>query len=117
VTDQTSAHDPFNGYLPKGWSVAEWRAKQESDPQGGQSAARASMKDHVGHGRFLEGRRADPRLRQQHPPGGLEEGLENAFAFPGFVPAYIRPCSAGASVRSAGRALRRSGRYLQDRRR
>jgi urocanate hydratase len=38
VTDQTSAHDPLNGYLPKGWSVAEWRAKQESDPQGGRKA-------------------------------------------------------------------------------
>src|SRR6476469_9297934 len=47
VTDQTSAHDPIHGYLPLGWTVAEWRAKQESNPKAGEAAARASMKVHV----------------------------------------------------------------------
>src|SRR5690606_103134 len=47
VTDQTSAHDPLHGYLPSGWTVAEWRARQESDPKGVEKAARASMKVHV----------------------------------------------------------------------
>ena len=92
VTDQTSAHDPVHGYLPQGWSVAEWRAKQESDPKGVEKAARASMKVHVqamvdfwnmGVPTLDYGN----NIRQV----ALEEGLENAFAFPGFVPAYIRP--------------------------
>jgi len=47
VTDQTSAHDPVNGYLPLGWSLADWRAKRESDPAAVEAAARASMKVHV----------------------------------------------------------------------
>jgi urocanate hydratase len=92
VTDQTSAHDPFHGYLPKGWSVAEWRAKQESDPAAVNRAARASMKDHVEAmvGFWNAGVPTldyGNNIRQM----AQEEGLENAFAFPGFVPAYIRP--------------------------
>ncbi|MDK3073487.1 urocanate hydratase [Sedimentitalea sp. JM2-8] len=92
VTDQTSAHDPINGYLPQGWSVAEWREKRESDPKAVERAARASMKVHVaamvdfwndGVPTLDYGN----NIRQV----ALEEGLENAFAFPGFVPAYIRP--------------------------
>ncbi|WP_412509497.1 urocanate hydratase [Roseovarius sp. SYSU LYC5161] len=92
VTDQTSAHDPVHGYLPQGWSVAEWRAKQESDPKAVEAAARASMRVHVqamvdfwnaGVPTLDYGN----NIRQV----ALEEGLENAFAFPGFVPAYIRP--------------------------
>ncbi|PZU20983.1 MAG: urocanate hydratase [Shinella sp.] len=92
VTDQTSAHDPVHGYLPQGWSVAEWREKQESDPKTVEKAARASMKVHVqamvdfwnaGVPTLDYGN----NIRQM----ALEEGLENAFAFPGFVPAYIRP--------------------------
>jgi len=92
VTDQTSAHDPIHGYLPQGWSVAEWRDKQESDPKAVEKAARASMKVHVqamvdfwnaGVPTLDYGN----NIRQV----ALEEGLENAFAFPGFVPAYIRP--------------------------
>ncbi|TGY87521.1 urocanate hydratase, partial [Marinicauda pacifica] len=47
VTDQTSAHDPVNGYLPKGWSIAEWRETRESDPKAVEKAARASVKEHV----------------------------------------------------------------------
>ncbi len=92
VTDQTSAHDPVHGYLPLGWSVAEWRAKQESDPKAVEQAARASMKTHVAAmvdfwNAGLPTLDYGNNIRQV----ALEEGLENAFAFPGFVPAYIRP--------------------------
>lgn len=92
VTDQTSAHDPVHGYLPRGWMVAEWREKQESDPKAVEKAARASMKVHVAA--MVDFWNADVptfdygnNIRQV----AREEGLENAFAFPGFVPAYIRP--------------------------
>ena len=92
VTDQTSAHDPIHGYLPQGWSVGEWRAKQETDPKGVEAGARASMKVHVAA--MVDFWNAGVptldygnNIRQV----ALEEGLENAFAFPGFVPAYIRP--------------------------
>lgn len=92
VTDQTSAHDPVHGYLPQGWSVAEWHAMQESDPKTVEESARASMKVQV---------KAMVDFWNQGVPTldygnnirqvAQEEGLENAFAFPGFVPAYIRP--------------------------
>jgi urocanate hydratase len=92
VTDQTSAHDPVHGYLPIGWSVAEWRAGQESDPKAVEKAARASMKLHVAAmvdfwNSGVPTLDYGNNIRQV----ALEEGLENAFAFPGFVPAYIRP--------------------------
>jgi urocanate hydratase len=92
VTDQTSAHDPINGYLPQGWTMAQWRDKRENAPKEVEKAARASMKIHVkamvdfwnaGVPTLDYGN----NIRQV----ALEEGLENAFAFPGFVPAYIRP--------------------------
>ena len=92
VTDQTSAHDPLNGYLPQGWTLAEWRDRRESDPKSVERAARASMKTHVAA--MVDFWNAGVptldygnNIRQV----ALEEGLENAFAFPGFVPAYIRP--------------------------
>ena len=92
VTDQTSAHDPINGYLPQGWKLAEWREKRESDPKAVEKAARASMKVHV---RAMVDFWNDGvptldygnNIRQV----ALDEGLQNAFDFPGFVPAYIRP--------------------------
>ncbi|WP_138470500.1 urocanate hydratase [Poseidonocella sp. HB161398] len=92
VTDQTSAHDPFRGYLPAGWSVAEWRARQESEPEAVAKAAKQSMKAHVAAmvGFWNAGVPTldyGNNIRQM----AKEEGLENAFAFPGFVPAYIRP--------------------------
>ncbi|MFP4569128.1 urocanate hydratase [Rhodosalinus sp.] len=92
VTDQTSAHDPLHGYLPQGWSVAEWRAKQESDPQAVEAAARASMRNHV-EAMVAFWNRGVPTLDYGNNIRQVakEEGLENAFAFPGFVPAYIRP--------------------------
>jgi len=92
VTDQTSAHDPVHGYLPQGWSVADWRDKQQSDPKAVEAAARASMKVHVEamvafHDSGVPTVDYGNNIRQV----ALEEGLDNAFAFPGFVPAYIRP--------------------------
>ncbi len=92
VTDQTSAHDPLNGYLPQGWTVAEAKARRETDPKAVEKAARASMKTHVAA--MVDFWNAGVptldygnNIRQV----ALDEGLENAFAFPGFVPAYIRP--------------------------
>ncbi|MEO0394225.1 MAG: urocanate hydratase [Pseudomonadota bacterium] len=92
VTDQTSAHDPINGYLPQGWTMAEWRDKRESDPKAVEVAARASMKNHVSA--MIDFWNAGvPTLDYGNNIRQVaqEEGLENAFAFPGFVPAYIRP--------------------------
>ena len=92
VTDQTSAHDPINGYLPRGWSLNEWREKKESDPAAVEAAARASMKEHVA-AMVAFWKAGLPtidygnNIRQM----AREEGLETAFDFPGFVPAYIRP--------------------------
>ena len=92
VTDQTSAHDPVHGYLPKGWSLADWQRRRESDPKAVATAAKASMAEHV---RAMLGffRQGIPtfdygnNIRQM----ALEAGVEDAFEFPGFVPAYIRP--------------------------
>ena len=92
LTDQTSAHDPINGYLPRGWTMAEWRERRERDPKGVEKAARASMRDHVAAmvGFWEKGVPTldyGNNIRQV----AKDEGLDNAFAFPGFVPAYIRP--------------------------
>ena len=92
VTDQTSAHDPVNGYLPQGWTMAEWKEKRESDPKAVAKAARASMREQVEamvafHDMGVPTVDYGNNIRQM----ALEEGFENAFAFPGFVPAYIRP--------------------------
>ncbi len=92
VTDQTSAHDPLHGYLPLGWSVADWRAAQETDPARVEREARASMRTHVAA--MVDFWRAGvPTLDYGNNIRQVarEEGLEDAFAFPGFVPAYIRP--------------------------
>lgn len=92
VTDQTSAHDPVNGYLPKGWTVAQWEDKRASDPDSVARASRKSMAEHVRA--MLDFHKAGVptvdygnNIRQM----ALEEGVENAFDFPGFVPAYVRP--------------------------
>jgi len=92
VTDQTSAHDPLHGYCPAGWTVAEWRARQETSPRVVENAARASMKAHVAAmvdfwNSGVPTLDYGNNIRQV----AREEGLDNAFAFPGFVPAYIRP--------------------------
>ena len=92
VTDQTSAHDPINGYLPAGWTLEQWFAKRETAPHEVEAAARASMATHVramlafeemGVPTFDYGN----NIRQV----AQDAGVANAFAFPGFVPAYIRP--------------------------
>ncbi|BBE71938.1 urocanate hydratase [Oharaeibacter diazotrophicus] len=92
VTDQTSAHDPVNGYLPKGWTMAEWKARRESDPKAVERAARASMREHV-EAMLAFWNAGVPTLDYGNNIRQVakDEGLENAFAFPGFVPAYIRP--------------------------
>ncbi|HAE01530.1 MAG TPA: urocanate hydratase, partial [Rhodospirillaceae bacterium] len=92
VTDQTSAHDPINGYLPQGWTMAQWKEKRESDPAAVEKAARASMRVHVEamlkfHAAGVPTLDYGNNIRQV----AKEEGLKNAFDFPGFVPAYIRP--------------------------
>jgi urocanate hydratase len=92
VTDQTSAHDPVNGYLPIGWTLARWESQRAADPEAVARAAKRSMAQHVEA--MLEfQRRGVPtfdygnNIRQV----ALDEGVKDAFAFPGFVPAYIRP--------------------------
>ncbi len=92
VTDQTSAHDPVHGYLPQGWSVAEWREKQESDPKAVERAARASMRVQV-QAMVDFWNAGVPTLDYGNNIRQVakDEGLQDAFAFPGFVPAYIRP--------------------------
>jgi urocanate hydratase len=92
VTDQTSAHDPINGYLPKGWSLAEWETGRMTDPQRLAAAAKASMAEHV-RAMLAFHRQGVPtfdygnNIRQM----AKDEGVADAFDFPGFVPAYIRP--------------------------
>ncbi|MBN9087752.1 MAG: urocanate hydratase [Reyranella sp.] len=92
LTDQTSAHDPGNGYLPAGWSLGEWEDKRAKDPAGVAKAAKKSMAAHVRA--MLEFHKLGVptvdygnNIRQM----ALEEGVADAFAFPGFVPAYVRP--------------------------
>ena len=92
VTDQTSAHDPLNGYLPAGWTLPEWEERRASDPEGTMAAAKKSMVVQVRamldfHGQGIPTFDYGNNIRQM----ALETGLENAFDFPGFVPAYIRP--------------------------
>ncbi len=92
LTDQTSAHDPVNGYLPIGWTVAHWVEKRDLDPQAVAKAAKSSMAVHVRA--MLDFQAAGVpttdygnNIRQV----AKDEGVDNAFDFPGFVPAYIRP--------------------------
>jgi urocanate hydratase len=92
LTDQTSAHDPANGYCPMGWSVAKWQEMRERDPAAVAEAARISIARHVeamlsykemGIPVFDYGN----NIRQE----ALDMGVTHAFDFPGFVPAYVRP--------------------------
>lgn len=92
VTDQTSAHDPINGYLPMGWTVDEWESKIERAPKEVERAAIKSMSVHVKA--MLEYEKMDiptfdygNNIRQV----AFDDGVKNAFDFPGFVPAYVRP--------------------------
>jgi urocanate hydratase len=92
VTDQTSAHDPLNGYLPEGWTLAEWRERRTSDPKAVEKAARASMREHV-EAMVAFWNAGVPTLDYGNNIRQVakDEGFADAFAFPGFVPAYIRP--------------------------
>jgi len=102
ITDQTAAHDPLHGYLPAGWTVEEWRSKAERDPDAVAAAARASMARHVRA--ILEfQKRGVPafdygnNIRQM----AKDEGVSDAFSYPGFISAYIRPqfCRGRAQFR------------------
>jgi urocanate hydratase len=92
VTDQTSAHDPVNGYLPVGWTLEQWAERRDADPEAVKQAALTSMVQHV-EAMIAFHRMGVPtfdygnNIRQM----ALEGGCADAFAFPGFVPAYIRP--------------------------
>ena len=92
VTDQTSAHDPLHGYLPLGWTLDDWEAKQQSAPDAVIEAAMQSMADQVRamlafHEQGIPTVDYGNNIRQM----AKDKGVANAFDFPGFVPAYIRP--------------------------
>jgi urocanate hydratase len=92
VTDQTSAHDPVHGYLPIGWTVEQWLAEQQANPEGVRDAAKRSMRVHVEamlafHAQGIPTVDYGNNIRQM----AFDEGCTNAFDFPGFVPAYVRP--------------------------
>ncbi|UMT75374.1 urocanate hydratase [Staphylococcus roterodami] len=92
ITDQTSAHDPLNGYVPQGYSVAEAKELREKDPKKYVELSQASMAKHVELMLEFQKRGAvafdyGNNIRQV----AYNNGIENAFDFPGFVPAYIRP--------------------------
>ncbi len=92
VTDQTSAHDPANGYLPIGWTLEQWEKERVDNPDGVADAARKSMVVHVSamlefHAAGVPTFDYGNNIRQE----AQNEGVENAFDFPGFVPAYVRP--------------------------
>ena len=92
VTDQTSAHDPVHGYLPIGWSVEQWLDEQKSNPEKVRDAAKKSMRTHVEamlafHAQGIPTVDYGNNIRQM----AKDEGCINAFDFPGFVPAYVRP--------------------------
>ena len=92
VTDQTSAHDLVHGYLPRGWTLEKWRSKQKSDPKAVEKAARASIKIHVeAMLDFWEQGIPTVDYGNNIRQFALEEGVINAFDFPGFIPAYLRP--------------------------
>ena len=92
LTDQTSAHDPANGYLPIGWRVADWERRREAAPRDVAAAARRSISEHV-RAMLAFHRMGVPTLDYGNNIRQVakEEGVTDAFAFPGFVPAYIRP--------------------------
>jgi urocanate hydratase len=92
VTDQTSAHDPANGYLPEHWSLDKWKSLRKTEPEEVALSARESIAQHV---RAIVGFKElgipcvdyGNNIRQE----AKNAGLKNAFAYPGFVPAYVRP--------------------------
>jgi len=119
VTDQTSAHDPANGYLPERWTLERWRELRAKDPDEVATSARESMAKHV---RAILGFQAmgipcvdyGNNLRQE----AKNVGVRNAFDYPGFVPAYIRPlfCEGKGPFRWVALSGDREDIYKTDRR-
>ncbi|MEC9408114.1 MAG: urocanate hydratase [Pseudomonadota bacterium] len=92
VTDQTSAHDPVNGYLPQGWTMAQWNTQRRENPAAVEAAACASMRVHVeAMAGFAQAGVPTVDYGNNIRQVALDQGFEDAFSFPGFVPAYIRP--------------------------
>ena len=114
VTDQTSAHDPLNGYVPAGYTLERPRAARLR-PERYVRESRASMARQCAAMVRLQGAGRCLRLRQQPARRGAHGGFAEAFAYPGFVPAYMRPLFWEGSARSAGCALGRPGRHRGDR--
>ena len=92
VTDQTSAHDPAHGYLPLGWTLEEWQDRQERDPNGTADAAKLAMAEQV---KAILAFKAKGAIALDYGNNiramALEKGVANAFDYPGFVEAYVRP--------------------------
>lgn len=92
LTDQTSAHDPVNGYLPQGWTVGQWNDMREKDPEAVSKAAKQTMARHVD---LMNAAREKGSVVLEYGNNlramAMEAGAENAFGFPGFVEAYVRP--------------------------
>ena len=92
VTDQTSAHDPVNGYLPRGWTVAEWERRREADPAGTTEAAKRTMAEHVASMVALKrGGAVALDYGNNIRAMAQDAGFAEAFSYPGFVEAYVRP--------------------------
>jgi urocanate hydratase len=92
VTDQTAAHDPVHGYLPIGWTLDRWETMQEREPKTVKQAAKESMAVEVRailafHGQGVPAVDYGNNIRQM----AKDVGVKNAFDYPGFVPAYVRP--------------------------
>ena len=118
VTDQTSAHDPGNGYLAGGLDARRVaREAGERPVRGGSGGPRIDPNPRAGHGRLVEPRGADHRLRQQHPPGRERSRSRRRLLLPG-VRAGVHPSPVLPRDRAVSlvRAVRRSGRHLPDRR-
>ena len=117
VTDQTSAHDPANGYLPKGWTVAEWESRRESPQRRDRGGARIDRRTRAGDAGVSPHGHPDVRLRQQHPPGGERGRRGGRVRLPGFrsglYPPAVLPRHRPLPL---GRTIRRSRGHLQDRR-
>ena len=118
VTDQTSAHDPVNGYLPSGWSLARWRETAARDPDAVADAARASMRIQVeAMAAFAKAGIPTVDYGNNIRQMAHDAGFADAFCFPGFVPAYIRPLFLpGRRPVPLGGAVRRSGGHRGHRR-
>jgi urocanate hydratase len=92
VTDQTSAHDPAHGYLPLGWTLEEWQDRQERDPNGTADAAKLAMAEQV---KAILAFKTKGAIALDYGNNiramAMEKGVANAFDYPGFVEAYVRP--------------------------